>query len=68
MADFADKAAEREELFRSEALSKIKNNNDGEAAEFCICCGSKIPEKRRQAIPSCKLCVVCQEEEERKFV
>ncbi|MGD9638370.1 MAG: TraR/DksA C4-type zinc finger protein [Alphaproteobacteria bacterium] len=67
MADFADDATEREEVFFAEALDKIKNNQ-GEASEFCECCGAEIPEKRRQAMPGCKLCICCQEKKEKKRV
>lgn len=31
----------------------------------CDNCGDPIPEARRQAVPGCRLCVVCQTLEER---
>ena len=34
----------------------------GHSLEYCLDCGEKIPEKRREVIAGCKYCVVCQEE------
>ena len=32
----------------------------GESAEYCVACGEAIPEKRREALPGVRTCVVCQ--------
>ena len=38
----------------------------GPAATHCLSCGKQIPEARRQAMPGVKLCVACQEAEDRE--
>lgn len=38
----------------------------GPSAEHCVRCGSTIPEARRAAIPGVRLCLACQEAEDRK--
>ena len=47
----------------SRAQSKLPQ---GPAATHCVSCGKAIPEGRRQAIPGVKLCVACQEAEDRE--
>ncbi len=37
----------------------------GEAATHCVQCGAEIPPARRSAMPGVKLCVACQEAEDR---
>jgi phage/conjugal plasmid C-4 type zinc finger TraR family protein len=38
----------------------------GESLESCADCGARIPEARRAAIPGVRLCVACQEAEDRE--
>ena len=38
----------------------------GESLAVCEECGEKIPEARRSALPGVRLCLVCQEEEDRE--
>ena len=38
----------------------------GEAALACVACGEPIPERRRQAVPGCLFCVLCQGSRERE--
>ncbi|TVP47644.1 MAG: DksA/TraR family C4-type zinc finger protein [Halomonas sp.] len=38
----------------------------GKSLEVCEECGDPIPEARRKAIPGVRLCVVCQEEQDKK--
>lgn len=38
----------------------------GESLEDCEECGDPIPDARRKAIPGVRLCVVCQEELDKK--
>jgi phage/conjugal plasmid C-4 type zinc finger TraR family protein len=38
----------------------------GDAATHCANCGKEIPEARRAAMPGVKLCVPCQEAEDRE--
>lgn len=64
--DFADIAAEREAIFRQEALARAYAvRRDGPGLAFCAECGEAIPEARRQAVPGVTHCVTCQQELER---
>jgi phage/conjugal plasmid C-4 type zinc finger TraR family protein len=45
------------------ARSRIQK---GESARECARCGAAIPEPRREALPGVRLCVVCQEEDDRR--
>jgi phage/conjugal plasmid C-4 type zinc finger TraR family protein len=47
----------------SRAQSKLPQ---GPAATHCVSCGKEIPEARRQAVPGVKLCIACQEAEDRE--
>jgi phage/conjugal plasmid C-4 type zinc finger TraR family protein len=38
----------------------------GPSLTHCAHCGAAIPEARREAIPGVRLCVACQEEEDRE--
>jgi len=38
----------------------------GEALTHCEACGAAIPEARRAAVPGVRLCVPCQEKEDRE--
>jgi phage/conjugal plasmid C-4 type zinc finger TraR family protein len=40
----------------------------GESLESCASCGSRIPDARRAAIRGVRLCVACQEAEDREAV
>jgi phage/conjugal plasmid C-4 type zinc finger TraR family protein len=40
----------------------------GESLESCASCGARIPEARRAAVPGVRLCVSCQEAEDRNVV
>ena len=66
--DIADQAAEREELFREEALSHHRPQQQARlSAEFCEMedCGVEIPQAHREAVPGCRYCIDCQERIER---
>jgi phage/conjugal plasmid C-4 type zinc finger TraR family protein len=64
MADEADQAAIQQAFYLSEAMS-ARPVYSGESATECEACGQTIPEGRRIAVPGCRLCVPCQEEQER---
>lgn len=38
----------------------------GESLSHCEECGEAIPEARRRALPGVRLCLACQEEEDRR--
>jgi len=38
----------------------------GESRRTCVECGAAIPEARRNAIPGVRLCIACQEAEDRR--
>lgn len=40
----------------------------GESLHACESCGAEIPEARRQAVPGVRLCVQCQEAEDKSAV
>lgn len=67
--DFADVAAQREAQFRQEALARAGvKPAEAPSLEFCLECGSRIPERRRLAVPGVELCINCQEERENELI
>jgi phage/conjugal plasmid C-4 type zinc finger TraR family protein len=66
MRDNIDKA---NDLAQRELESILKNRKPrfiGESATHCQDCGEPIPEKRRQLLAGCQLCVDCQSLIEKK--
>jgi phage/conjugal plasmid C-4 type zinc finger TraR family protein len=50
----------------SDAVARAKSRlPTGPSLANCELCNAEIPEARRQAIPGVRLCVKCQEEEDR---
>lgn len=50
-------------------VSRIRNRlPKGESLEYCEECGEKIPEARQKAIPGVRLCIGCQEEDDKENV
>ena len=47
----------------SRALRRLPQ---GPGATHCVSCGAAIPEARRNAVPGVRLCVACQESEDRE--
>jgi len=67
LGDLFDRAQEREQQLRDEALKRQRDQMPkGESAENCEDCGTKIPQRRRRAIPGVGTCVDCQEDRERR--
>jgi phage/conjugal plasmid C-4 type zinc finger TraR family protein len=64
VADFCDEANEITEAHIEKSLAK-RVVYKGVSEEFCLECGTDIPEARRVAIPGCKFCVDCQELKEK---
>lgn len=70
MSDVIDRACEREEEMRRDALAEQARRAAtvaGDSALVCIECDTEIPEGRRIAIPGTQLCVECQRLRERKW-
>lgn len=71
MADVYDRATEREEQLRADALDTqarragLVGKTVADSAERCRVCEGAIPRKRRKAMPGVQTCVVCQAELER---
>lgn len=76
MSDWADKAAEREQEIRDDALAAHARQASrqagaaeaaGEDCEDCAICGEPIPSERRQALPGVRTCIECQADLEREL-
>ena len=69
MADDTDRATQREEEQRSDALARVARKRlTGESATHCQGwhCGEPIPQARREALPGVQLCIDCAQIEENK--
>ncbi len=72
MSDDIDRACEREEELRSDALrdqarrAGLLNKTVADSATECEDCGDGIPMARRIAIPGCTRCVPCQQMAEKR--
>lgn len=68
MADVIDDASSVEAKFTEMALTrqraKTSQKPQRESATHCIECGDSIPQIRREAIPGCLYCVMCQQSKE----
>lgn len=62
MTDVFDRAQEREQQQRDEALAAFAaaNLHHGASYSHCNDCGDPIPEPRRKAVPGCTRCIDCQ--------
>jgi phage/conjugal plasmid C-4 type zinc finger TraR family protein len=62
--DDVDDSQKAERLYRQEALGNMTQvGHPGFVSLYvCIECGEDIPERRRKAIPGCRLCAACQAE------
>lgn len=68
MTDDIDRAQAREQQLRDDALSEHRRRagiRPAHSMVFCASCGSRIPDERRAAVPGCRLCVDCQQLEEK---
>jgi phage/conjugal plasmid C-4 type zinc finger TraR family protein len=51
-----------------DAIERAKSHlPTGPSRTHCADCGAEIPEARRQAIPGVRLCIRCQEEEDKEI-
>lgn len=65
MTDIFDRAQEREEEMRQDALANQARHAQLTASESALVCGmcdETIPEARRQAVPGVQTCIECQRE------
>jgi phage/conjugal plasmid C-4 type zinc finger TraR family protein len=52
-----------------DAIKRAKSQlPNGPSLESCADCGARIPEARREAVPGVRLCLGCQEAEDKKDV
>lgn len=71
MTDIFDRAAEREEQQRQDALQAqarragLEGKTVADSASHCRVCESLIPVARRRAVPGVQTCVICQTDLER---
>lgn len=68
MTDVFDRAQEREEEKRQDALAEQARRAQpaaGDSALVCAMCEESIPEGRRQAVPGVQTCIECQNDVER---
>ncbi|MDD5176774.1 MAG: TraR/DksA family transcriptional regulator [Sterolibacterium sp.] len=71
MTDIFDRATEREEQNRQDALQAqarragLTGKTVADSATQCRVCDERIPTKRRRALPGVQTCVDCQTELER---
>ena len=50
-----------------DAVARAKSRlSTGLSLTHCEACNAEIPEARRQAVPGVRLCVACQEEQDRE--
>lgn len=71
MTDDIDRAAEREQQLRDDALrdqarrAGLAGKTVADSATECDDCGEPIAQARRQAVPGVRLCVSCKSRLER---
>lgn len=71
MTNLFDRAREREEQLRADALQEqarragLTGKTVADSATHCRVCGDAIPDGRRAAYPGIQTCVDCQSELER---
>lgn len=69
MTDVLDRAQEREEEIRSDALAEHARQVQPplkKSARKCTACGEPIPKARRLKVPGVQTCVECQKDAEHR--
>ena len=72
MPNLDDRATEREEELRGDALAEqarragLAGKTVADSAAFCEICDTEIPEARRIAVPGVKTCIDCQSDIEKR--
>lgn len=61
MADSADHSKAYQDRFVADALARhrARPRPAVESAYFCRCCGERIPDERREAVPGTQDCTFC---------
>jgi phage/conjugal plasmid C-4 type zinc finger TraR family protein len=50
-----------------DAVNRVRSRMQrGEGTRDCTECGNRIPEARRKALPGARLCIACQERDDRR--
>jgi len=64
--DEVDDSQKAESLYLQEALAASRQVGNPGHVSFARCaeCDEEIPERRRTAIPGCRLCAACQAEQD----
>lgn len=69
MTDPVDRAQEREEEIRQDAMDKLARRSEAQrekpSANTCRMCGEPIPVDRQIAVPGVETCIECQKDIER---
>lgn len=65
-SEIIDQASALEEMMRDHAIQAHRLNHSAVSATHCEECGEPLIPERRDAFPSCKKCVSCQEDEEKR--
>lgn len=71
MTDVSDRATQREEELRADALDEqahrdpTRGKTVADSATHCAICEQRIPVKRRRAVPGVQTCVECQADVEK---
>jgi phage/conjugal plasmid C-4 type zinc finger TraR family protein len=60
MSDEVDHARGLEEMARRNAIKAAIAPLHRQGSEFCVDCGDRIQDARRQALPSADRCIDCQ--------
>lgn len=63
--DDLDRLVEHESIMLTAQIGAITSRLTTKGTTYCEECGDPIPEARRKAVPSARLCVSCQEADER---
>ncbi|HBM9260243.1 TPA: TraR/DksA C4-type zinc finger protein [Citrobacter freundii] len=64
--DTLDAASELTQQRIEMAVAVHRINHSAVSATHCTECDDQLPEARRKAYPGCKMCVSCQQDEEKR--
>lgn len=58
--DYGDHGQAAADQHLKAALANRSKQNERESRMYCVDCEEPIPEERRQAVPGCERCIICQ--------